>query len=638
VLFLKIGIQENNLNTLQADISLTGYSVINWPYGLINPIGRFFIISAFLDFPVVHGSATFDTESVCTSSGSDFIENEDGMCHQTWDLFFTVDKVCEVDSIYTVYFYMSNYFTNKTLIFPYEVRLSQAAVCGIMVEGAPLDGSLAIVDETYKEEQESSFKEVGDYVYFKLETEGLANITAVKCLWLNLQYRGKTYRIISSEVDEDGNASIDNDWADLFSPLRNTHHEVTWSLRLDPGMFHRVFDWTPLTLIINVEVTYLQGRRLLTTQGGRRRLVVENEVANYDFSHKFGIQPYHCRQHPSESGTRLGQYKAIPCGIGYGEQYVLCTMEGFNYSNIEGSCETQSIREIETVLPPEEEFPLGLLVAVAAMIVILLGCLYRTLCPLYCHGSFCICNRTYCTCKGVCPTLKKMRPEDMMNYKTLRAQGNGAKFVVFSTSKYSRGGSVLQNQLEGAQNQGSRTGNQPHGRVASMHHMSSNGSKKRNSKSGKRESKSGKRDSKSGKRESKSGKRRSSKGSSRRGSRNGSVRKSQPGVQQINEMAQPALGHMNIGAMSAHMVNMNAVPPHMVNANAMPPHMMNVNAMIPATMATNNMLTLHAMNNMGASSMQLHNMGSSSMRLMHANPNGQRHQHGHFPKKPRLFE
>eukprot|EP00493_Phyllostaurus_siculus_P026283 UN26628 len=119
----------------------------------------------------------------------------------------------------------------------------------------------------------------------------------------------------------------------------NWHHEVKWSLFLDPDMFHMVFDWTALTLTINVEVTYRQGRRLLTTEGGRRRLVVHDEVANYDFSHRFGIQPYHCREHPSETGTRLGQFKAIPCGSGIGEQYVVCTMTGFNYSNIQGTCD-----------------------------------------------------------------------------------------------------------------------------------------------------------------------------------------------------------------------------------------------------------------------------------------------------------
>merc|ERR1712157_162372 len=87
---IALGLQESSLDTMQAEISFTGLTAIIFPWKLVvDP--SFDVIS---EFPVNSGSTFVITEDCDPVFGE--------LCKQRWDVFMTVNKVCDVVSSYDI--------------------------------------------------------------------------------------------------------------------------------------------------------------------------------------------------------------------------------------------------------------------------------------------------------------------------------------------------------------------------------------------------------------------------------------------------------------------------------------------------------------------------------------------------------
>jgi hypothetical protein len=391
---VQVGLQESDLDNMIAVINLNGMSAVNWPWKLITSD----------NFAMYSDHATQE-ESFTITQDCDVDPNDpdEEMCIQGWNLAFKSEKVCEGISKYDMDWY-GEHPDGRVESLLYTVRIAQQAICGIIMDDAPLDGTLTIqTDDTYSEISSQYMFPVGSTVYFLMTLIGISPIESVALLGMTLGYGGEEHRIGGVGLDAEWNRDLRLNPGIPKSEYENPINEknlLMFSLYLhelritNPGMGDII------AVTVRVEVTYAQG----DLTGRRRELfeVVETWDMKYpghkefsldtlefmerngikdhdmfkevrrqlqegigsDFGTEFGTMPATCE------GTELvdqgfpdfanyitvqaDQWAEIKCNQG-GSIYVKCEVSGWDMQNVRDQCDVPVEIIITTTPEPQEE-------------------------------------------------------------------------------------------------------------------------------------------------------------------------------------------------------------------------------------------------------------------------------------------
>eukprot|EP00493_Phyllostaurus_siculus_P027075 UN27421 len=142
---------------MEAVISISMLTAVPYPWQLIVHDDMEIVSPYPLLFPVVsYTDIEFEVNCVPTP---------DELCVQEWKVGFVVDKICDVESVYDIKLHAENSLTAEVAFVIYSFRVSQAAVCGILIQEVPLTGELYFVDETYTERWPRDVFQINTYAY-----------------------------------------------------------------------------------------------------------------------------------------------------------------------------------------------------------------------------------------------------------------------------------------------------------------------------------------------------------------------------------------------------------------------------------------------------------------------------------------
>jgi len=353
-LTIGVGLQENDLDNLKANVVLEGISAINWPWAFVES-DKFIVVSG-ADFPVDPDSCKFEIIEDCDFDPDD----EDELCVQDWRTSFTVDKVCDVVSTYEAKMVAESGIAEGMFGFLwYEVALAQAAVCGAVIEDVPIDGKIEITDSTFQAPAFKSQYGVEESVYFKATLDGATPIETSTTVRLSIAVGGKDHLMIGYEP------SINQNMKDLIKfDLSSEKNEIYWSFFLhedwfagEPGVASGV------VISLTAEVEYGQSRRTIRRQlistgmwsskdnraefridefdastfksiavpnifDARRML--QEEAPGYEFNSEFWLMPLQCIGTYSDVAISPGQYADVPCEDGDGSMFIFCSESGWD--------------------------------------------------------------------------------------------------------------------------------------------------------------------------------------------------------------------------------------------------------------------------------------------------------------------
>jgi len=372
---VQFGLQQSNPQENKADVTLGGIVRIFEPWHLVdNP--QMIVVS---DFPV-EGPGTFEItdDTDCQGNPGDFY------CTQHWEVKFTVEKICDVQTKYALQFLGKNRLRMERdpSTYWYEVTIAQKAVCGVVIRDVPLKGGIDIcVDSDCTGPTNERVFRLGSEVFFHSWYSGLAPIEYFDCTEMHLQIASENPRYVITEPP-DPQKPIDQGLVDAvggvnpvkkyFQPLDVWTTEaadgatMTWSIIMANSHFAvTVAEFFKVSL--DVKVKYLQGRRALSDgveiepeaeyyyyfmekevkSGGvptgeivsrpymyspmyRRYLQTPEEEFNYQFDHQFTVVPFRCTSEIDAWGVEVGSYAATPCPNGENLFMRYCDINGWN--------------------------------------------------------------------------------------------------------------------------------------------------------------------------------------------------------------------------------------------------------------------------------------------------------------------
>jgi len=312
-LVVNFGLQESDLSTRQAVITINGITNVRWPWKLIDHEN--FTVLSTPEFPVSSNSP------LAISKDCNKVNNQG--CTQEWSVTFTVNKICDTVSKYDLLLWADNWDSDTIGSAIWSVSVAQASVCGMVIQDAPLTGTIMLVDSHYRREVTSSSFPLDTTVYFKMETKGLAPITSVECLMLTLTILDTTHVLVGPSVDTDLLET-------LGTEITNTQDELTWPMFLDRAVFKEAV-LTQIKLTITVRVTYYQQRRrqLYVVHYGRRALIQEEEPS-FQFSRGLLVRGKECGIPWTFSPIQVGNHLEVDCTTPAGKSvFIMCTESGW---------------------------------------------------------------------------------------------------------------------------------------------------------------------------------------------------------------------------------------------------------------------------------------------------------------------
>jgi len=323
---MEVGVQEADMATMKSIIELGGASVLNWPWYIVEDEETFHITGTTEAVEDV----SFTIKETCEAV-------DDQSCEQSWDLRFTVDRMCDDLAQYQIYFALrSRLEPDKKELLAYNIFVAQAAACGVVLSEGQIQAELMITDETYENPNSFPYINVGKKIYFHLTVDTLAPIDHLEVLAMNLDIGGQAFDIIGTR---------DNSLQTKLEVVPvNEGSVMKWYVYLHPEVFK---DWSEdvgasARMSLTVEVFYVQsnGRRLLMLDDSlrkRRNLVA---VDGYDFASLFYLLEYRCIDEASGKEALMQTYIEVDCPpeLGRGKILMYCGTSGWQENDFIERC------------------------------------------------------------------------------------------------------------------------------------------------------------------------------------------------------------------------------------------------------------------------------------------------------------
>jgi len=391
---INAGLQENDLNDLQADISLDGIVAIQWPWKLID-VPDMNITSPF---PVEEGTSSFEVTNDCP-----FDAIEPQMCTQQWSVFFRVDKICDTLSVYYLGFKGLNQLSGLIVNVPYQITLAQQAICGVVLDEAPLEGELHIYNPGWETKRANNIFGMGATVFLRMDLDGLAPIKNATTLDLSLILgeNSDTFTLIGPLADPVWTVGTR-----IWQNYSNDEAVIRYTMVLNSTLIGPFLGFDMSTMIVShmVQVVYygsdempsdnrrrlqrhylfpkfkLRKQRIIDRFGedvARRFLQDEEELAEpgFEYNQEFMMLPFECQYvHPEDGRSETayaGNYLEVPClDDPTTSLFLYCDESGWNPALSRGECAEHAQYYPDTVQQSKSE-NLSMWIIIAAFLVIL---------------------------------------------------------------------------------------------------------------------------------------------------------------------------------------------------------------------------------------------------------------------------
>lgn len=323
---MEVGVQEADMATMKSIIELGGGSSLNYPWYIVEDEDTFHITGT-----------TEAVEDVSFTIKETCEHIEDQTCTQSWDLRFTVDKMCDDVSQYQIYFALrSRLEPDKKELLAYNIFVAQAAACGVVISEGQIQAELMITDETYENPNSFPYINIGKKIYFHLTVDTLAPIDHLEVQSMNLEIGGNSYEIIGPSLREDTMQTK------LEVAPVNEGKIMKWYVYLHPEEFRNVDVGSSARMNINIEVRYVESngrRRLILDQSlsSRRNLIA---VDGYDFASLFYLLEYRCTDEASGKEALMETYIEVDCPphLGRGIILMYCGTTGWQEDDFRNFC------------------------------------------------------------------------------------------------------------------------------------------------------------------------------------------------------------------------------------------------------------------------------------------------------------
>jgi len=330
--------QVGDHDELVSVISIEGMTAVNYPWQLIA------------------GDQILDGNDGVVSGNIEILEDCTPTlgqeCVQRFRINMVVRTICNELSEYDISFPGRHSISGETMSISLEMVIAQNALCGVVIEDAPVSGDIEKVDE----ERNPSPGEIhlGSDLYLLSTFEAPVAPTSTRVVRFCVAIGDDAEVCI---LDEEDASNVNSDWATAFN-LRNEEEadRVLSTLYLEPDQFP--FDVSNLLfhVTVTVELGWGDRRQLQSTSydfgSGHRQLAImpsaqqdyvrrqlqESPVVDeekHDLSFAIRVLPYLCMGIYSKDGIAAGNWLTLECGL---EHYIqlYCDRNGWNTESMKG--------------------------------------------------------------------------------------------------------------------------------------------------------------------------------------------------------------------------------------------------------------------------------------------------------------